>query len=119
MGCRGGIKISKRVSGKNNPMYGKKLSAERIQQISEQTSRKRWVHTEHESLYVDIDFIDSYLNEGFELGRGWIGIWVNNGIEMKKINKNQLDNYISNGYSKGKMKKHEFLTSDNRKEVSQ
>ena len=63
------IKMSKRTSGEKNGMYGKKVSDDVKRKISESTSRKRWIHNENETLYVDKDLLENYLNKGYKMGR--------------------------------------------------
>jgi 5-methylcytosine-specific restriction endonuclease McrA len=61
--------MSKRVSGKNNPMFGKTLSEERKAELAKQTSNKRWISNENETLYIDKEFIEEYLEKGYTMGR--------------------------------------------------
>jgi hypothetical protein len=62
-------KMSARVSGNKNPMYGKKIEGEHLEKLSQATSRKRWICNEDETLYVDKDLIEGYFKIGYKPGR--------------------------------------------------
>ena len=51
-------KMSKRTSGKNNPMYGKKIEGEHKEKLSKATSRKRWMYNDNETVYIDINLVE-------------------------------------------------------------
>lgn len=61
--------MSGRVSGENNPMYGKKHSDETKKLLSESSSRRRWISNETKTIYIDIDLIEQYIEKGYIMGR--------------------------------------------------
>ena len=62
-------KMSERVKGENNPMYGKKIEGDHKEKLSIATSRKRWMYNEYETVYIDKDLIESYITKGYKHGR--------------------------------------------------
>ena len=62
-------KMSERLKGENNPMYGKKIEGDHKEKLSIATSRKRWMYNEYETVYIDKDLIESYITKGYKHGR--------------------------------------------------
>lgn len=61
--------LSKRTSGKNNPMYGKKIEGKHKEKLSKATSRKRWMYNDSETVYIDVDLVEIYEQKGYKPGR--------------------------------------------------
>ena len=77
------LKLSKRMSGENNPMYGvhrKGVYAPTYGKVMS-TETKKLISAQHK-------------------GR----IWINNGFVNKLINPDDIDLYINNGFKKGRVK---------------
>lgn len=64
-------RISERTSGSKNAMYGKPRTEEQKRHQSAAISRKRWMYNEMETVYVDKDFVDVYLEKGYKMGRNF------------------------------------------------
>lgn len=62
-------KMSNRMTGKNNHMYGKKIEGEHREKLSKATARKRWMHNNYETVYVDKDLVQKYIDCGYKPGR--------------------------------------------------
>lgn len=62
-------RMSDRVKGEKNPMFGIPKTDEQKRKQSEIISRKRWISNETETIYVDVDKLDEYLSKGYEMGR--------------------------------------------------
>lgn len=63
------IKMSEKMMGDNNPMFGRPRSKEQKARQSEAISRKRWVSNETETIYVDVDLLEDYMKMGYSMGR--------------------------------------------------
>lgn len=128
------LKISKSVSrvtsGAGNINYGKQLSEETRKKISVSLSSKCWVNNGEDSLCVLKSELDNYLSSGYEIGSLFNkgkpaynkGVpmkneqkeklsaaitgrkWVNNGKEQKQVKPEEIDEYLSNGYSLGRIR---------------
>lgn len=90
------LKIKERTSGKNNPMYGKSIfdfmTEEKIKSWKEKLiGRKAWNKGKDCSIYKH-DYTKCR-------------IWINNKVINKLINPNDLQKYISDGYTLGRKKK--------------
>jgi len=94
-------RMSDRVKGEKNPMFGKKLSEDSKKIISEKSKRKRWVHNDKESVLIDKDLLEEYLSKGYERGRGWIYVHMNDGRKNIKVNKKEKEVYLKKGYKMG------------------
>jgi hypothetical protein len=62
-------KMSNRTKGENNPMYGKELDSKHKEKLSKATSRKRWMHNDFETVYIDKDLVKKYSKNGYKPGR--------------------------------------------------
>jgi 5-methylcytosine-specific restriction endonuclease McrA len=62
-------RISERTSGSKNGMYGKSRTEEQKSHQSAAISRKRWMHNETETVYVDKDSVEDFLQKGYKMGR--------------------------------------------------
>jgi hypothetical protein len=61
--------MSNLTQGENNPMYGKELNDKHKEKLSKATSRKRWMHNDFETVYIDKDLIEEYSKNGYKPGR--------------------------------------------------
>lgn len=63
------IKMSNRTSGKNNPMYGRKIEGEHLEKLRKASKNKRWVNNGVKENFVNSELLTEYINLGFSLGR--------------------------------------------------
>ena len=104
---------------------GRKNSEDHKKKNSIISSNSRWVKKENKEKFIHKDKISKYLNNGWELGRVTSNkgikfsithninlsnakknkIWINNGIQTKHINPNQLKDYLNNNWKKGRILK--------------
>ena len=79
----------------------------------ERSSNSKWINNGKKELFIINDKLESYLNEGWTLGRinitnnSKIGcIWVNKNYKNKQIKANELEKYLEQGYIQGMYKKY-------------
>jgi len=109
-------KQSERMSGKNNPMYGRKASKETKSLMTQQRLGRRWINNGKENKFVKPDDLESLLNEGWVLGKlvnlsteirkkqgesGKGKVWINNGAETIRIMPEFLESYFLDGWVLG------------------
>lgn len=98
------LKLSKSHKGKNNPRYGCHLSKETKEKISK--------HHKGMSGKKHSDITRQHISDGLKGTHNVLGKkWINNGIETKYINAEDLEQYINNGWvcgriANGKIGKH-------------
>jgi len=85
------IAISNGTRGKNNPMYGKNHSEETRKRQSK-TKKEYWLTHEFDKSTKE-KLSDMMKNK----------IWVNNGINSKRIYDEQLQQYLDKGYKLGRL----------------
>lgn len=106
--------MRKTVSRDKNPFYGKHHSDKTKQMYSEMFSGEKhpqygmiWITNGSEEVKINPNDIDKY--KGYHKGRlpssSKMRIWVNNGVQNKRIFESELDEFISNGWNKGQHKR--------------
>ena len=83
--------MSKAMMGENNGMYGKSA-----------IKGLKWINNGKENKYIAPNEVQTYLNEGWVLGRSKERIWINNRKEEKWINKELSQEYLDSGWKKGR-----------------
>ncbi len=62
-------KMSARVSGEKNGMFGKKLSDDVKKKLSESTSQRRWVNKDGKNAYIHFSVLDEHISLGYNIGK--------------------------------------------------
>jgi group I intron endonuclease len=84
---------------------GKKLTQEHKDKISKDSSGRTWIHNKNlkERKFIKKEEINSYLQNGWEKGKGVI--WMNNGVECMCADVWDYQSFISCGYINGRIQK--------------
>ena len=89
-------KLSKAKKGENHPFYGKHFSDEHKEKLSK-SHKGKILSEEHKQKISESKKGTLVWNKGIKNI-----VWITNGIKTKMINKNDLEKYITEGYSLGR-----------------
>lgn len=106
--CKGLTKeTDSRLAAMSESRKGRQMSEESIKKLS-QTQKRRYAEG-FNPVWVNNGQIETYIQQGEEIPEGYVlgrlnmlDTYIHRGEENKKINANQLDEYLSQGWSAGR-----------------